>query len=414
MENGMSYTKVTDPNILAQLNKTSSNKVINTDLLKKLNSEEKEQFLPPKKEGISSWLPRDILIGLSNLGHKTLNEPYEMAKNISEQGKNFGIHINQTLPMEKFIGENRLPNNKLYLQQIAESFNKKNKVPEELQNKKYGFNLENIPHQQETNFAELLGQTGTPSTGSKLIQKGIEYAPELAAIGSLLRQIPITSQGIVSRISAHKQAELTNARNQYQNLFNQAEEQGITQVLPPESAVNNRQRITANSQSKYNRSLNEYIQNPTLQNAHYAQSELGSLERHLNKIADKNGLTPTQYRTLRDTQQTRNDIRQQMLSDQALGRNSELAENYQNLTNQYRENVVPYTRLEPVTEVENERLLAKNAIKELLNDDQFMIELANRYPGLRLHTPGSKKIIKTGLGLGATVGGWEGLKKLFK
>lgn len=349
--------------------------------------EEEEKFLAQKQESVSSWLPRDIMIGLSNLGHKTLNTPYEMAKNISQQGESF----NKMMPLEKYVGNNRLPDNKSYLQQMVESFNKGHNVPQELINEEWNKPfVEKIPHQQEHDFSRLLGQQGTPSTGDQIIQKGIEYAPELSGIGSLLRGLPISSRGIMNRMLSHKQEALNEARRDYGNLFSEANESGITHISPPESAVQNRHRITANSQRKYHQSLNEYIQNPSLENAHRAQSELGALERHMDSIANKNGLTPSQHRTLRAAQQTRSDIKNSMLGEGGLGSNQPLAERYQQLTNQYRENVVPYTRLQQLTETEHQRMRPKTAVKELLNDDQFMIELSRRYPGLFLHTSKAK------------------------
>lgn len=351
------------------------------------NEDEEEQFLPPKQEGIGTWLPRDIMIGLLNQRQNAVNLPHDIVSNLEQQGKKFGESINSILP---------LPINK----------NLSKNIP-------YKNISEYLPNEQN-DISKLMGQEGTPSTGSWLIQKGIEHAPELLGIASLARGVPITSRGIMSRMSGHKQNSLNEARTEYGNLFNEANQQGITHVIPPESAARNRRRITANSQGKHHRALNEYLQNPTLENAHWAQSELGSLERHLDSIANKNGLTPTQHRALRSAQQTRNDIRREMFSNNALGANPELAEQYQNLSNQYREHVVPYTRLEQLSETEANRMRPKTAIKELLNDDQFMIELARRYPGLFLHTPKAKKTIGTALTLGAGIGGWEGIKKLLK
>lgn len=378
-------------------------------------AEPEEQFLAPKKEGLGTTLPRDIMIGLSKLGHKTQNLPYDLVKNIEEQGQSFGNETNQFIPLEKYAGKNRLPNNKSYLQQIAEQFNKENNIPESEKNPNWNGSIsERIPHQQEYDFAKLLGQEGTPSTGSEIIQKGIEYAPELISLASLARHIPLGARGIMNRMSGHKQRELNEARTNYSNLFNEATNEGVSHVMPPESAIANRQRISANSQTKYHRSLNEYLHNPTLENAHWAQSELGALERHLDSIANKTGLTPSQHRTLRAAQQTRNDIRQGMMSDNALGRHPNLAEEYQNLSNRYREDVVPYTRLEELSETEANRMRPRTAVKNLLKDEQFMIDLAHRYPGMRLHSKGAKNIMKSILGTGATIGGYEGLKKLLK
>jgi hypothetical protein len=360
------------------------------------DAQEEEQFLAPKKEGLGTTLPRDIMIGLLNQRQNFVNLPHDLVKNLEEQGKEFSQSINERMPLYKYIGNNKLPFGS---------------------NEPHKDISDYLPNEQN-DFAKLMGQKGTPSTGSWLIQKGIEHAPELYGLGGLvrsgLRSLPVTARGIINRMSGHKTHELQHARTQYQNLFNEANQQGITHVIPPHSAVDNRARIIANSQAKHHRALNEYLNNPTLENAHWAQSELGSLERHLDSIANRNGLTPTQHRTLRAARQARQDIRDEMFSNNALGSNPVLGERYQTLSNQYREHVLPYTRLEELTEAEQNRMLPKTAVKKLLKDDQFMIELSRKYPGLFLHTPKAKKAINTALGTAATIGGYEGLKKLLK
>lgn len=418
----MKYAKVTDPNVLAQLNSSSSTKVTDPNLLSQLNGQEnpsqepEEKFMPPEQEGIGSWLPRDILIGLANMGHTTLNTPHDSIKRIEHLGNDFGSVINKSLPVEQYIGNNTLPGSSSMLQGMVDNFNKQHNVPESIQNKDWNKSLsERIPHQKEYDFAKMLGQDGSPSTGDKIIQKGIEYAPELLSLASITKNIlPLTAKGITKKMSAHKSAALNEARSEYGNLFNDAAKQGITHVPPPRSAVINRSRITANSQSKHNKSLNEYLQNPTLENAHWAQSELGSLERYLNSIADKTGLTPTQHKTLKAVEAAKKDVRDSMFSNHIFGSNSDLAKRYDHLSNKYKEKVIPYTRLKQLTQTEGKKMKPKTAVKELLNDDQFMIELSKRYPGLFLHKPSTQRALKAAAVIGTGIGGYKGIKELLK
>lgn len=351
-----------------------------------LLADEENQIQEFKPEGTNPL--RSLMIGLFNQRQNFVNTPHDIVHGLETVN-----NIRKLLSFENHIGKN--PTKSDLTHPISKL----------------------LPYEQN-NYEQLMGQKGKGTILDRLIQKGVEHAPEIAGATGLLRtaatRFPISSRGIINRMSAHKTHELQHARTEYGNLFNEANQQGITHVAPPHSATANRTRITANSQAKHHRALNEYLNNPTLENAHWAQSELGSLERHLDSIANRNGLTPTQHRTLRAAQQARNDIRNEMFSNNALGSNPALGERYQTLSNQYREHVIPYTRLEELTEAEHARMRPKTAVKKLLKDEQFMIELARRYPGIFLHTPSAKKVKNTALGIGATIGGYEGIKKLIK
>lgn len=347
--------------------------------------EEEQQYLAPKQEGFLSKLPRNIAAGLAGLGHGIINTPHDISQGI----EGLGDYLN-----------------------TKDSYWKDKVNPERLKPSEY------IPHQQEYNFAQMLGQEGNGTDADNLLQGLIAHSPEIAGAAGLmkagLKAIPVTAKGITNKLSSHKKEALNQANIEYSDLFNQAANQGITHVMPPKSAIENVGRITSNSQKKHNQSLNEYILNPTLENAHRAQSELGSLERHLDSIANKNGLTPTQHKTLRAAQKAREDIKSQMFAENALGANPQLGELYKHITNNYRKNVIPYTRLQELTETEQGRMLPKKAVKQLLNDDQFMIELSKRYPGLMMHTPKAKSISKYAGTTGIGIAGYEGLKKLMQ
>jgi hypothetical protein len=347
--------------------------------------EKEEQYLAPKKEGIGTWLPRDIMIGLLNQRQNVVNIPHDTVHGLESLN-----NIRKLLSFENYIGKN--PPKPTLDHPIS----------------KY------LP-QEHYNIEKLMGQEGTPDTTDWLLQKGIEHAPELLGLRSLVAgKLPISTKGIVNKLSKDKQAAISQAKTEYGNLFSDAEKEGLTHVMPPESARANKARITANTQTKHNKALNEYIKTPTLENAHWAQSELGALERHMEGIANKNGLTPTQTKTLKAVQETRKDIKDQMFSNHYLGSKPHLADRYSQLATKYKENVIPYTRLQELSEAEANRMLPKTAVNKLLNDDQFKIELAKKYPGLFLHKPGTKKALVAASTLAATLGGYKGIKELLK
>lgn len=112
--------------------------------------------LPPP-EGFFHKLPRNIVAGLANLGHTTINLPHDLAQGLESSTQGIGNTINQALPFPAGL-------------------------------KQQQFNLsEHMPHQQEYDFAQMLGQKGEGTMLDNLIQKGVEYAPEIAGLGGLLR-----------------------------------------------------------------------------------------------------------------------------------------------------------------------------------------------------------------------------------
>lgn len=172
-ENGMKSTKVTDPALLAQLN-ADEEKVSDPELLKQLNSEEENEdegaYLDnlPEPEGFLKKLPRNIAAGLGQMQRKIFNTPHDLAQMAEGAIKNIG---------RPFMSKEQ--------QQMLDE------IP---------FNpvSENIPHQSEKDFAKFFGQEGEGTLMDKILQKGIEHAPDIASIGKLghevLKKAPIINR----------------------------------------------------------------------------------------------------------------------------------------------------------------------------------------------------------------------------
>ena len=278
-----------------------------------------------------------------------------------------------------------------------------------------------FPFKQTSGIAEKLkiGDTGLQKAvmgeqkpGDVLFEDIGAIAPLFAAPESIARKIPsVSSKGLIKQLSKEKSRQLDIAKKDYAGLFDEAAENGITHAIPSKEILKNQSTIIKNSTPKHHESLKNYLSNPTIENAHWAQSELGSLQRHLDKISQKNGLTPTQLKTYKAVEDTRKSIKNSMFSENSLGKNNELALRYKNLSEKYKNNVIPYTRLEDLSEFEFGKLRPKTAIKNLLNDEEFMIKLAKKYPGIYLKSPQAAKI---GLAVGGGALGYDELRKLFK
>ena len=345
--------------------------------------EEEEQ----PAESFAQKLPRNLLTGLAGLGHATLNAPHDIAKWAEDLSG----------PSNRRAG---IDESKRWIPKLSEL----------------------IPYQEEHNYAEMLGQKGPGTLADVAIQKGVEHAPEIMGLTGLvragLRAAPVTARRILNLVSHHKAEAQNVARQDYRQLFQDAAQQGVQSAVPTRAVRRAENQIVNHSTPKYHESLQLYLNNPSVENAHWAQSELGSFIRHLESIEQRTGLTPTQQRTYRAALNARRDIRDSMFGNNAFGRNPQLAERYNQLSNEYRENVIPYNRLEDLSEFEEGRMRPKKALKGLTKDEQFMIDLAHRYPGIALHSPFAKKL-KLGLAGGAASGvgallGYKGLKSLLR
>ncbi|HWW39677.1 hypothetical protein [Pedobacter sp.] len=278
----------------------------------------------------------------------------------------------------------------------------------------------NIPlFKQIAPYAEKLkiGNTGLEHAILGESQRGDELFHDIGAIAPLFMapeaataRIPaITSKGIVKQLSKAKAKEMGIAKKDYTKLFSEAHNAGLTHALPSPKIVDMHSNIVKNSQPKFHTALKKYLAEPTIENAHWANSELGAFERHLDSISRKTGLTPSQIKTYKNVLETRKGIKEAMFSKNAFGSNPKLAMGYTNLANKYRENVIPYTRLEDLSEYEAGKMRPKTAVKNLLKDEEFMVQLAKNHPGIFLHNPSVKKVLTYG-----TIGGLLGYNELKK
>lgn len=139
----------------------------------------KENEDESQNEGFFEKLPRNVVAGLANAGHTLLNTPHDLAKGFEDQGNQFRKMVDTALPLEKYG----------------------------IKNKNYDTHYaENIPQQEDYNFAEMLGQKGEPTFGDTLIQKASEYAPEMILAANALRgTIPhLTKRGALKKLKKGK------------------------------------------------------------------------------------------------------------------------------------------------------------------------------------------------------------------
>ena len=264
---------------------------------------------------------------------------------------------------------------------------------------------------KDYNYAEALGVKGE-QPGDALLQALPSAAAAAPFAEAITARIPgITNSAIANRLSADKSAAIKQAGEGYNQFFNKARNYGVEEIERPNIMAGD---IVKNSQPKHHKALLKFLDNPTLENAHWAQSDLGFLKRHLEGVDKKQGLTSTQHDTLKNVIQAQNRIKERMFNEKQMVKNPEFEQEYNKLSGDYAQNVIPYKQLDELSDYEGKRLKANNMIKSLLNNDEFMLGLGRKYPQIQLNRALRSKPAKW-LGKGVALGlGFEGLSKLLK
>ncbi len=267
---------------------------------------------------------------------------------------------------------------------------------------------------RDYNYAEALGAEGE-HPGDQLLRglpTGVALSPLAEVIPALTAKVPgITNKSIANKLSSDKATAIKEAGEGYNQFFNKAKNQGVTSIERPHIMAGD---IVKHSQKKHHEALLKFLEEPTLENAHWAQSDLGFLKRHLENVAKKQDLTSIQHNTLKNVIEAQNRIKQKMFENKRLAKNPEFQKEYNKLSKDYAENVIPYKSLEELSEFEGKKLKPNNLIKSLLKNDEFMLGLGKKYPQIQLNRALRSNVAKA-IGGGALGGlGFAGANKFLK
>jgi arsenate reductase-like glutaredoxin family protein len=308
-------------------------------------------------------LPINVKAGLANAFTGLANIPYELGKVVSTT--NFG----------------RLLGGKFY------------PSPEEVQQRQK--TAEMIPHFGEHDFGKELGLTGQPTLSDKAIQLGTEFAVPLGygikGLKTAIKAIPaITTKGISKEVLAANDLAKQKYGKLYNKLFQEAETKGIKNLEKPKI---NFSLIEKNSLPKYHTALKEFKINPTVENAHKAQSDLGKLQRAMEKSNTVNPLTSSQHKTYREIVDAKNKIKESMFKG-----HPELSERYNKITHGYKSDVIPYSTNKALNLYKNGELTEKKLLQRLKNNDAFMLSVGKEHPGIKINQALKSKIAKKAIG----------------
>jgi len=235
-----------------------------------------------------------------------------------------------------------------------------------------------------------LGETGDEGEGRAL---GAILQGAGSGLGGL------RSKNLVNNVLADKKKINETYQKGYKELFDQAQKSGAQFTV--------RQKIAPilGREMKHSRaSLKKYRQDPSLENAHWLQSDLG---KDIRALEGQPVLSSEKLRALDVARKTQERMKSAIDRSFNTRARPDLTKRYHELTKGYGEEAVPY--LSPnikkaLSRYESGKANAKQTIKKLRGSSVFDEELSAKFPEIGLQSA-LKKAGKVGLYLGSAAAG---------
>lgn len=233
-----------------------------------------------------------------------------------------------------------------------------------------------------------------------------EFGPALYGAGSLLsKSLRKLSPANIAKNIVHTGENIKNKfsgpEGLYTNLFKSARQEGLGQVKVDPSKININ-KIQEFANPKYTESLEKFANNPDIENAHWAQSDL---KKYIKYMSNKSSLTKPEQQSLKAATDAKNHIVENMF-----GKNENLTKSYSDITKGYRKEYIPYTN-KHIQNYKNGDLLPEELIPKL-KTGKFAANRGEQHP--ELYSMDKIKNLSKVLGIGgaATLGG-AGVKGLY-
>lgn len=277
--------------------------------------------------------------------------------------------------------------------------NRLNLVPEDI-NKKV--QMGRMPDSEQQ-----INQTfGQPKNSGEEFIRGVgrNAINAVGAFGAAkaLNPLQITNKGIAKRVVNELDNQVDKHSTMYNKLWDQAQKQGFNQVPFDQNSLNQDLNILKKSYTpKQYESINKLLNNPTLENAQKAQSDLGVLRRAIEEKAKTTPLLGGENDIHQALSRAENNVESNMFKNSSGQLNNGLANKYKKITNSYRENVVPYRYNSDIQDYLSKDITSKQLIQRL-NQGPF----AARKGGFLTHPQFAiRNAILPILGTAGTLGG---------
>ncbi len=235
------------------------------------------------------------------------------------------------------------------------------------------------------------------TTGALLGEEGPGGRLASAALGSIaVPSLGARSSKIGENISEHTNNITREYRKKYNDIFSTASQEGINRIKLPSL---NYDLLKKNMKSKEFESINKLVKNPTLENAHWAQSDLN---KFIRRNEGKNNPSVTNE-AIEEAIKAQKKLKGKIWTEFNKKPDSGLSSKYAEVTKGYGEEVVPFKYNKNISKYMSGNMKASSLVNNLTKDDSFMLKQGEKFPELKLQELLRSPLGKIALG-GTAVG----------
>jgi hypothetical protein len=218
-----------------------------------------------------------------------------------------------------------------------------------------------------------------------------------AKIASALNPLNLTAKNIAKDVLKTREKNIGQYGRHYQDLWNEAKNKGFEDALY--DIEMDLPTIKKYSPGKSIEGVNEFNNNPTLESAHNAKSDLLRIQRELNK---KTSLNRAESKHLTAVNNAIDSINKNMFKEQGGGINKTLKAKYEKIQSGYKNEVVPYNN-----KAIKVYLRGESVPEELVNSlsrGAFNAKRGKYHKAIKYRKMAQKHPFLSGLGIGGAGG----------
>lgn len=225
---------------------------------------------------------------------------------------------------------------------------------------------------------------------------GRKVGAALGGGGAFLAELP--SKAIASKIVSRGKELKGTYKNLYDGFFSKLEDQGLRNIDNPSQFNISTLEKLPSGQVKNIGSLKKYIENPTLRNAHAAQSDLGGIQRETGRMLS---LSSQEREAVNAVNRARKRVTGDAISQLVKSGRGELAGEYRGIQEGYRKEVVPYLN-KYIKKYEKGQIGANHLVRNLPNQPDFYQTATKYHQDLLRHNlvKSAAEHLKTGAAYG--------------
>jgi hypothetical protein len=262
---------------------------------------------------------------------------------------------------------------------------------------------EKIPYQDDIS-SEVNQFFGEPKqAGEKLIRGLGRNALNIYGAGNvanILNPLNLTAKNIVKDVLKAEKKNVLEHSKRYDKIWNEADKTGFNQVPVNQHLLSD--HLTTIEKYKTPReykALEDFIIEPSLQNAQRAQSDMGIMHRKLEEKSRSGSLTSEEQALYKAAHEAEKHIESNMFKDEFGNINDGLQDKYKKLTKSYRQNVVPYKYNKAIQDYKAEEMLPKELVNSL-SKGEFAVKKGSKHRAIGIRNNLGPISLVSALGIG--------------